>query len=260
MTDPTDYKVPTDREERLERWGDGPWIDEPDRVEWYASNGLPCLIVRNPMGNLCGYAAVPPSHPFYGTHYDEARLEAHGGLTWSGACNGHICHVAKPGEPDHVWWFGFDCAHCFDVVPSMQRNMPRALIESDPDDPYTMHYRDVDYVRAESEALAAQLARVYGWVEYRTRLEGACTPRQRRKAAIFAGLTRARVQRREPRYRTLNRRRRWERSVARQMQLDQWRSEREQRSRQISPAERERLIAQFEALKAKSFALIEQVP
>lgn len=57
-------------------WGDGPWQQEPDRAEW-THRGLPCLAV-------------------------------HGGLTYSDRCHDDICHVPAPGEPDDVWWFGFD--------------------------------------------------------------------------------------------------------------------------------------------------------
>jgi hypothetical protein len=49
-------------------WGDGPWMTEPDRVEWRHA-GLPCLALRNQMGVWCGYAAVPPGHPWHGVHY-----------------------------------------------------------------------------------------------------------------------------------------------------------------------------------------------
>lgn len=70
-----------------------------------------------------------------------------------------ICHVPAPGEPDDVWWFGFDCAHCWDVAPGVlalyaRINMARPLVQRDET------YRDVAYVRAEVEKLAAQLAGV----------------------------------------------------------------------------------------------------
>src|SRR5947207_1159298 len=52
-------------------WGPGEWQDEPDRLEWRHTSGLPCLIVRNHMGSLCGYVGVPPAHPFYMRHYDQ---------------------------------------------------------------------------------------------------------------------------------------------------------------------------------------------
>ena len=52
-------------------WGDGPWQQEPDRVE-FRHPGLPCLLVRHPrLGVWCGYAAVPPGHALYGKPYDD---------------------------------------------------------------------------------------------------------------------------------------------------------------------------------------------
>ena len=123
-------------------WGRGPWDAEPDRVE-FEHAGLPCLLRRNRSGVWCGYAAVPPDHPWHGTHYDEVPVDVHGGLTYADACQGSICHVPKPGEPDNVWWFGFDCANLGDLVPGLW---------ADGD------YRDMAYVRTETTRLAQQLA------------------------------------------------------------------------------------------------------
>ena len=49
-------------------WPAGPWMDEPDRVEWRYRD-YPCLIVRNRLGNLCGYAGVNESHPYFERDY-----------------------------------------------------------------------------------------------------------------------------------------------------------------------------------------------
>lgn len=147
------------REQRIEQWGEGPWLDEPDRVDFtYA--GLPCLLHRNPrMGNWCGYVAVLPGHALHGKSYgdDGVDVDAHGGLTYSEACSGHICHVPEPGEPDNVWWFGFDCAHSGDLVPSMHKvhqltNWHHPLLRA------SEEYRDVVYAEAATILLAAQLA------------------------------------------------------------------------------------------------------
>lgn len=75
------------------------------------------------MGTLCGYVAVPPSHPWHGVPYDNIDVSTHGGLTYSDSCDddGPICHVPSPGESDEVWWVGFDCGHCYDVMPAQPR-------------------------------------------------------------------------------------------------------------------------------------------
>lgn len=142
-------------------WGDGPWQNEPDLIEWRDEAGMPCLIVRGPLGALCGYVGLGPEHPYSGTnHNDLPDLEVHGGLTFSEGCHegGHICHVAREGEPEQVWWLGFDCNHSGDVDPAV-----RALLRSLPG--YSERweygtYRDIHYVRGEVESLARQLRAV----------------------------------------------------------------------------------------------------
>lgn len=160
-------------------WERGEWDDEPDKAQWPdEETGLPCLIVRGPAGALCGYVGVPEGHPLYRIaygqpistedrarvnrdegiypwHFDrpESLLECHGGLTYSGAC-GHaddeskgICHVPGEGEPDNVWWFGFDCAHSMDFSPKYDKLHER----------WDRDYRTFAYVRREVTKLARQL-------------------------------------------------------------------------------------------------------
>ena len=66
-----------------------------------------------------------------------------------------ICHIPAVGESARVWWFGFDCAHAFDLVPGM-----RALLaESGGGLSHSMDetYRTLNYVRDNCEKLAQQL-------------------------------------------------------------------------------------------------------
>lgn len=128
-------------------WAQG----EPDRVEW-RHGYVPCLIVRGPAGALCGYVAVAPGHPWHGVDCSKIDAEAHGGLTYSAKCQagGAICHVAKPGEPDDVWWLGFDCAHSGDLCPKYDGVGGSAFR-----DPFGI-YRGLQYVRAQVESLAVQ--------------------------------------------------------------------------------------------------------
>lgn len=134
--------------------GPGPWQDEPDGVE-FEHAGLPCLMKRNRYGIWCGYAAVPPGHPLHGQGiydiYDNiSDVRVHGGVTYASACEGEICHVPKPGEPDDVWWIGFDCGHCDDLSPLTEAMFPDLRTGGT--------YRDHDYVQAEVRGLAEQLA------------------------------------------------------------------------------------------------------
>lgn len=148
-------------------WGPGPWQEEPDRIE-FEHAGMPCLMRRVAhSGNWCGYAAVPPGHPWHGKKadgeydYEEGKqvvprleIEVHGGVTFEGSCSGEICHVPKPGEPDDVWWFGFDTAHAWDLSPRCVTSdrIARGWMMGDET------YRDAAYVRRETERLAEQLA------------------------------------------------------------------------------------------------------
>lgn len=148
----------------------GPWDDEPDKVQWIDPvTDLDCLIHRNHMGGLCGYAAVPPEHPFHGKDYGACLLDpecgetlcdhtpdtiivVHGGLTFSGFCaEGEdadtICHIPAEGRPDDVYWFGFDCGHYMDFTPGM----PYLGIGDE------AVYRDLTYVAEQVTKLAAQL-------------------------------------------------------------------------------------------------------
>lgn len=140
-------------------WGPGPWQDEPDREEWRdPQTGLPCLASRGPLGAWCGYVAVPPGHVLHGRDiWGIAEIEVHGGLTYSDKCQGKICHVPAPGEPDDVWWLGFDCGHGGDYMPQADQSMKAIGLEG-----VTIFeggtYRDLAYVKAEITHLAAQLA------------------------------------------------------------------------------------------------------
>lgn len=174
--------LPMDHAEK-KRWAHvrGPWSNEPDRVEWRdEKTRLPCIALRVPWsGHWCGYVGVGPDHPWHGKDYSQAVGEhtddcdvangwcyshspcgltnVHGGLTFAGACQPYnekhsehrVCHTPEPGEPDEVWWFGFDCAHAWDRTPydyasgsSMRGG----------------YYKDLDFVRGECARLADQLA------------------------------------------------------------------------------------------------------
>jgi hypothetical protein len=168
-------------EERLrghEPWGPGPWDHEPDKVSWTdPTSGRPCLIVRGPMGALCGYVAFDPGHPLHGMHYDttvdvsapEGALEtlerahdaAHGGLTFADACAHSddeargICHIPQPGQPGDVWWFGFDAGHSFDLIPALEASHRRFGFAPIPG--MNDIYRTIGYMAARCRELAAVL-------------------------------------------------------------------------------------------------------
>lgn len=142
-------------------WGDGPWQTEPDKEQFTdEATGLPCLVKRSlHSGALCGYVGVPPGHPWHGRDYDE--IDPSPGLCQDGPEDSTICHIPAPGEPDGVWWLGFDCAHAFDVSPAMaarerELGLPHLLHLPGPQE----QYRHVGYVKTECARLAEQAAAI----------------------------------------------------------------------------------------------------
>ncbi len=124
---------------------------EPDREE-FEHAGYKCIILRHyELGMLCGYVGVKKGHPCYGKHYDHMpyddlfSIEVHGGLTFSDEDDGSW-------RPAGYWWLGFDCAHAWDKVPYVDIIAPLLGHK-----PYGT-YRNFEYVRQETEALANQVA------------------------------------------------------------------------------------------------------
>lgn len=145
-------------------WEEGVWTTEPDRVAW-RYRGYPCLIRRNPeLGHLCGYVAVPPGHPWHGGSDALRDVHVHGGITYTAFCDPEpygVCHVPAPGEPDDVFWVGFDCGHSTDVRPGLIALFAHLNLEAFMDCvPGLVRpvYRDLAYVTREVEHLADQAA------------------------------------------------------------------------------------------------------
>lgn len=140
------------------QWPRGKWDGEPDKAQWIdTATSLDCLAVRQPhSGHWCGYVGVPPGHPLFGSGYDiEPHPDVHGGLTFAAKCQEDrehgICHIPEPGRPEHVWWFGFDCAHLGDISPVHDTH--RRSYGS-----HTDTYKTLEYVKRECTKLAEQLA------------------------------------------------------------------------------------------------------
>jgi hypothetical protein len=67
-----------------------------------------------------------------------------------------ICHLPQSGQPDRVWWLGFDCAHLGDISPAYD-GLRRSGYGDDT-------YKDIGYVTNEVTRLASQLAALTGEV------------------------------------------------------------------------------------------------
>lgn len=134
-------------------WPSGLWDYEPDKVQWEdEETKLPCLAVRHGFsGHWCGYVGVTEDHPHYKDEYNDVNASVHGGLTFSDMCqptadeSTGICHTPGEGEPDHVWWFGFDCHHINDLAPNDNYRLGDAC------------YRTLSYVKEQCRFLAKQL-------------------------------------------------------------------------------------------------------
>lgn len=139
---------------KLRCWGDGPWMNEPDFVK-FEHDGFTCVINRRMVleghnndhlsgGYLCGYLILPPSHPWFGKHYDNIDCEVHGGLTF---CDGAA----------EEWAIGFDCAHSWDVSPSLVKFMQEESgLKGLPEFIYGRTYRDIEFVRSQLMRLISQ--------------------------------------------------------------------------------------------------------
>lgn len=157
----------------------GPWDDEEDKIQWVdAASDLDCLMLRNHHGAWCGYVGVPQAHSLYGVGYDDCRtcdgescytddtphvrpgslVDVHGGLTFADLCTpgepiDGICHIAQNGREAKPWWFGFDCGHHMDLVPTLAdydfTGLPR----------YAPVYRTEGWVTDEVTNLAGQLVK-----------------------------------------------------------------------------------------------------
>jgi hypothetical protein len=148
------------------QWGDGPWQDEPDKVQWRdKSTGFPCLAVRHRRhGHWCGYVGVTREHPYFEKCAYDLDVEAHFGLNFSAMCQVDdddkehgVCHIPEPGQTDEVWWLGFDCAHAGDLCPGLESFVARMRQIVGIHFHSTDTYKTLDYVRAECEHIAEQL-------------------------------------------------------------------------------------------------------
>ncbi len=131
----------------------GPWMDEPTHLE-FEHAGFRCAILRHrELGTLNGYVGIPEGHPWFRV-VDTccSDVDVHGGITY-----------AEPRPPKDVpdtdgrwWWIGFDTGHAGDFMPATSFLLGR----TEPHDGEV--YRDLAYVRHETEQLAEQAAQVSG--------------------------------------------------------------------------------------------------
>ncbi len=165
-------------EQKLAWWGDGPWVNEPDLIE-FEHVGFKCIAARKMMweghqgfeqmsgGYLCGYVVIPEGHPWRSINdkriFSECLngIDIHGGVSWVGVLDG-----------EEAYLIGFDCAHSHDISPSLER-FQENLIRERSDEPWVKSmielkakyplsvvwhktYKDIDYVIDQCKSLAEQ--------------------------------------------------------------------------------------------------------
>ena len=117
--------------------------------------GLEWMVVQNGMGHRCGYVRVPVGHPWHGVGYNDVEPypDVHGGLTFAEPDE----HCDKGGE-DNAWWFGFDCAHAWDLPdPELEGYDERFAYFNDP----TSSIKTQAYVERHCKNLCEQAAAVH---------------------------------------------------------------------------------------------------
>lgn len=138
-------------------------MSTPIKKDWTTESGLRAVIVMNSLGFHCGYVGVPPGHPLHGVEYSqstpvlgdspESVFDVHGGITYAGEGGG------EPFLDAGLWWFGYDCGHCWDAAAPEHIEKMMQLY---PDQPFMWSsaggtFRDLDYCIDECESLARQI-------------------------------------------------------------------------------------------------------
>lgn len=160
----------------------------------WTSCGLRCVAIAGEAGHRCGYVGLPQGHPLYGVGYGEYSPALDAG--WAAVCDspigdrgiipmfiammsdnetikptpdiffdvhGSITYAASeadyPVPHDGLWWYGFDCAHDTDAKDfALLTNERLRKVYTEFGNNGIV--RDLAFVVAECEKLAAQLAKI----------------------------------------------------------------------------------------------------
>lgn len=158
----------------------------------FIAHGLRCVVLAGSVGHRYGYVGLPKGHPLHGLSYSEGSaalktawdrakegpigkrgiitvflsacaaddelpsadcvFDVHGGLTYSASSKNY------PVENDSLWWFGFDCGHWDDAKDESIMDEKHLALERKYGFSRDGTVRTEEYVVAECERLAEQLA------------------------------------------------------------------------------------------------------
>ena len=155
----------------------------------FTAHGLRCVVLAVNLGHRCGYVGVPKGHKLYGLDcsdrspllkaaWDSVKegpigkrsilpvilsaadelpradvvFDVHGSLTYSDG------DAKYPVESDGLWWFGFDCEHSGDLKDESIMDENYIALERKYSFARVGVVRTEEYVAAECERLAEQLA------------------------------------------------------------------------------------------------------
>lgn len=161
----------------------------------FISHNLRCVVLALNIGHRCGYVGVPRNHPLYGISYndqtpilkaiwerakdgaigkrgilpvfcqafeDDSELprvdvvfDVHGGITYSDS------NKEYPAPNNGLWWFGFDCGHAGDAKDESIMDASQIALERKYNFFHGGTIRTEEYVAAECESLAEQLAALF---------------------------------------------------------------------------------------------------
>jgi hypothetical protein len=130
-----------DTREKLDKFGYGEWIEEPDHVT-FEHLGYDCEICRSRTGVLCGYIVLPEGHPWIDQDYREIATNVHGGLTFA-------------QHRRNGYTVGFECCHYKDKVPGLQKVKIAELLELNIVKSHGV-YRNLDYCITQCKLLVEE--------------------------------------------------------------------------------------------------------
>lgn len=140
-------KMTMSHAEKLRKYGEGEWIDEPDEV-FFSHAGIACEIFRHSRGYLVGMCQLPEDHPWSTTPLKKAEICIHG----------HE-FVYKTTQNEYI---GFSCDMIGDLIPACKSNrLADQLIDAldkNNDEKYKEFiYRNLEFTMGQCKYLAEQV-------------------------------------------------------------------------------------------------------